>query len=375
VSSVSDALNTLGLTAESIAFRSKLSVDRVRSLLEGAPARLSDIQALSLGLRVPKSFFGPQSQSRRQNDSLRMRFRSAPQVRPGFDLTADRVADFVHAALSLLPPAPEIPGEPPHLERESYSVARTLAAKFRETYCGGDMVSALTVLPNIVAGLPGIILSLIRESRFEGISVSQGGYTFIFVSPRFSGRMLFTLAHEVGHILAGHVHSEQPLFETASSIGNFGQGKASERFVDAFASCLLLPDEGVLGFLSVTRQQLGIDLAAPLGDIELLLLARFFGVSFDVAARRCEDLELLPRGGGASIGQLIRKNYKSPEKRADELGLPSREYIEFPTVSPALRRAIISGIEGGDVSAGWVSDQFDLSLSELHDLHKQEILK
>ena len=340
--------------------------------MAGASARLSEVRALSSGLRVSKHFLAPPKSADSQSAQLRLLFRSTPQARANLDLTVERVSDYVAAALTVLPPRHGLPEwlDAFSIEQESYSAARVLASTFRDAFFEGDMSSPIQELPLVLSNAPGVIIARIKESRFEGISILRNNYFFVFISPRFSGRMLFTLAHELGHILAHRDKLINPLMEGAASIGNFRKSIKSERFVDAFASCLLLPDQGVFQFLTVFRQQRGIPLNSPVGDIELLLLARFFGVSFDVAAHRCEDLKILPAGAAFSMSDHLRKNHKSPEKRAEELGLPGRETIEFPVLSSALSQELLRGIERGEISIGWASDHFGVSLSELLEMHR-----
>ena len=67
------------------------------------------------------------------------------------------------------------------------------------------------------------------------------------------------------------------------------QRNLSERFVDAFASVLLLPQQGSPVPLRLSGRCFNVT-SGEIGDIELLYLARFFGVSFDVAVRRWSNL-------------------------------------------------------------------------------------
>ena len=207
-------------------------------------------------------------------------------------------------------------------------------------------------------------MARLDHSRYEGVSLMAGNYCFVFVSPRFAGRMLFTTGHELGHLLVHHRPGHAALFERPADIGGFGRHSREESFVDAFASCLLLPDVGLGRSLSVFRDLYPVR-SDNLTDLELLLLARFYGVSFDVAARRCEDLGLLPAGMGQALSKTLRDKYGSPEKRADALGLPARPAIPFPAVSPALAEALSRGIGLGEVSIGWAADRLGLSIGEI----------
>ncbi|GAB7553905.1 hypothetical protein NRB_34150 [Novosphingobium sp. 11B] len=240
---------------------------------------------------------------------------------------------------------------------------------------GLDSASPLEDLFSKVGSIDGVIISLLKDSRFEGVSLISGNYLFIFVSPRFKARMLFTLAHELGHCIAGQVKEGEALIEGASEIGNYKKSGRNERFVDLIAGSILVPEEGILRFLGYVRSQYEIDSAAPLGDIEILLLARFFGVSFDVAAKRCEDLELLPSGGAFSLADELRKRHGSPEKRANELGLPPRVDPDFQFTSRWLAEAIIAALDEGSISAGWAADRLGISISEMIASHQMRRLK
>lgn len=303
-----------------------------------------------------------------------MLFRSTEGSRDSdsFDFTVERVSDYVDSALSILPARSEPPTwfhEFPEVE-ESFNSAKLLSIHCRILFFDGDISSPVQELPSVISNLDGLILSPLKESRFEGISLLRDNYVFVFISPRFIGRMLFTLAHELGHVIAHHSRLDTPILESATSIGNFRKANKSERFVDAFASCLLLPDDGVFQFLTAFRKERNIRLDAPVGDIEVLLLARFFGVSFDVAAHRCEDLKILPKGAAFSLSDHLKKHHGSPEKRANELALPPRNNPHFPALSPYIQNELERQVESGELSIGWAADRFGLSLSELMEMHR-----
>jgi Zn-dependent peptidase ImmA (M78 family) len=218
--------------------------------------------------------------------------------------------------------------------------------------------------------LEGMVVSRLLYSRYEGVSLIAGNYCFIFVSPRFQGRMLFTLGHELGHIIAHHESGGDAIFERAGQIGTFGERSRREAFVDAFSSCLLLPDIGVGKALQAFRQHYGVK-SRNITDLEILLLARFYGVSFDVAAHRCEDLGLLPSGASLAISSQLKKEFGSPEKRAEHLGLPPRQQIILPPISVHLAKSISRAIRLGHVSIGWVTDRLGLSIGEVLSINAE----
>lgn len=366
MSRLSEALRGLGLGADQIASKSRLPIERVRSILRGDDAPLAELRAISTGLRVPLKILATGKRSGEDDNSLGLLFRGARQGSPDYDVTVERVATFVEAALRVLPQRENIPAwlNEFAVKEESYQEAERLALLFRSKFFSDRLDDPADNLPTVLDAPGGVILGRLRFSQYEGVSLIAENYCFIFVSPRFSGRMLFTLAHELGHIVAHHREGHAPLFERASNIGNFRRRSRSEGFVDAFASNLLLPDRGIARALQAIRDHYRIK-SSVLGDIEILLVARYFGVSFDVAARRCEELELLPAGGAYSLAEKLKMEFGSPEKRADAFGLPSRPPLEFPPVSPQLAAAISRAINAGKVSIGWAADRFGLSLGEI----------
>jgi len=365
MSRLSDTLRGLGLGADQIASKSRLPIERVRAILRGEDAPLAELRAISTGLRVPLNILATGKRSGEDGSELGLLFRGARQDGSGYDVTVERVATFVEAALRVLPKRESIPAwlDEFVVNEESYEEAERLALLFRSRFFPDRIDDPVDNLPSVLNDA-GIIIGRLRFSQYEGVSLVADNYGFIFVSPRFIGRMLFTLAHELGHILAHHRKGHAPVLERASSIGNFRHRSRSEGFVDAFASNLLLPDRGIARALQTIREHYRIK-SPVVGDIEILLVARYFGVSFDVAARRCEELELLPVGGAYSLAERLKKEFGSAEKRADALGLPSRPPLKFPPVSPQLATAISYAINTGEVSIGWAADRLGLSLGEI----------
>jgi len=287
-------------------------------------------------------------------------------------VTLERVATFVEAALELLPARSELPDWLRAFEvgQTSYVEADRLSKQFRAFTFEHPEDEPAFELPIVLGKLEGVIVSRLLFSRYEGVSLIAGNYCFIFVSPRFQGRMLFTLGHELGHVITHHKRGAEAVFERPGQIGTFGERSLQESFVDAFSSCLLLPDMGVGKSLQTFRHHYAVQ-SNNVTDLEVLLLSRFYGVSFDVAARRCEDLKLLPRGAGAAISQQLRKRFGSPEKRAEQLGLPPRQPVRLPPVSAHIAAAVSASIRRGDVSIGWVTDRLGLSIGEVLTINSE----
>jgi Zn-dependent peptidase ImmA (M78 family) len=371
VASVTEALRGLKISSKEIAEKANLPLQRVEELLQGDKAALSELRAISAGLRVPMHVL---AQGRRPSEatSLEPLFRSVRGASVDLDVTLERVATFVESALEVLPSRSAPPSWLSKFDvgPATYAEADRIAKQFRAlTYSHPEDESAFN-LPAVLGELEGMVVSRLLYSRYEGVSLIAGNYCFIFVSPRFQGRMLFTLGHELGHIIAHHESGGDAIFERAGQIGTFGERSRREAFVDAFSSCLLLPDIGVGKALQAFRQHYGVK-SRNITDLEILLLARFYGVSFDVAAHRCEDLGLLPSGASLAISSQLKKEFGSPEKRAEHLGLPPRQQIILPPISVHLAKSISRAIRLGHVSIGWVTDRLGLSIGEVLSINAE----
>jgi Zn-dependent peptidase ImmA (M78 family) len=228
-------------------------------------------------------------------------------------------------------------------------------------------LSPFTSLPEIVAGKMGVLLFVVRNAEMDGASAYLNGIPFVFVSERFRPRMLFTLAHEVGHLIAHHhPDSESAIIdEDVESPANRANALV-ENYANAFASALLMPRPAV-GVALQTIRRVARAADDSVGDIEVNYLARIFGVSFWAAARRCEDLQILPSGGAFALNEEVARRHGSAERRANELGLPPRLEIIFPTVPPTLLNSAVASIRAGDVSIGRVAGLLGLSVADMFD--------
>lgn len=369
MAAVAKLLKNCALPPDVIARRSHLDRGRVEEILSGAPLSMGELRALSSGLKIPLHAFSRGMLASNRSENVRALYRSGTQNN-SLSFPVERIAEYVTAALRLLPRASQSDAWfcDYRANQQTSEEAHRLATQFRTAFFPDRLDAPLLDLPSRLTDKHLAHISLLSKSRIEGASVTVSGHAFIFLSPRFPGRMLFTLAHELGHIVAQHADEGTAVFERASQIGGLRKKREDERFVDAFASILLMPDRGVGRFLHTVRDALGIS-SPDVGDIELLLLARYYGVSFDVAARRCEDLHLLPEGAAWAMSRQLRKEFGSAEKRAESAGLPPRPNVEFPRISRQLLGRVVESINQGDVSAGWAADSFGFSIGELHDWH------
>jgi len=371
-----------------IALKSGLSVERLESLANGAEATLKELRVLAQALGRAITDFVP-TPSGGTEGRIDMMFRgqlaainSAQKPHPtvshknGPALYAEAFSHRIVRSLALLAGRERYLDWLRHFEcREpTYSDAERNAELFRELFFDRDNVSGLASLPRIVTDRLGILLFVVSGEKVDGASAVVDGQAFVFVSPRtFVPRMLFTLAHEIGHFIGRSAkEAEFVSLDPENSIGTFaGSAGKEEAYCNAFASCLLLPRAGVGVTLKTIREQTGI--RGNLGDLELLLLARAYGVSFEVAAKRCEDLDLLPEGGARSLYEELKKKHGGPEKRAVELGLPDGVEISFPSVPPRLLDAAVRGIRDGDVSIGAAAGLLNVSFGALMRANRMPI--
>jgi Zn-dependent peptidase ImmA (M78 family) len=249
---------------------------------------------------------------------------------------------------------------------ETYTHAEQYAFRFRELFYSGDHVSPFLSLPKLLVEQLRVLVFLVNTSQLDGASAILGGIPFIFVARRFPARMLFTLAHELGHLIAHHDRNDFAVLDASNEDFDVRRPKGTqERFAHAFASCLLMPQAGVGMVLQKVRARAEVPQDKPLGDIEISFVARIFGVSFAAAARRCEDLKLLPAGGAVSLNEQLRKKYGSAEKRGEDVGLPPRPEINFPRVSEPLLQSAIQKVRRGELSLGRASMVLGLSIPDL----------
>lgn len=73
----------------------------------------------------------------------------------------------------------------------------------------------------------------------------------------------------------------------------------------------------------------------------------------------------MPPGLGHGLAELLRKEFGSPEKRAEALHLPARAEIPFPAISAALAEALSRAINLGEVSIGWAADRLGVTIGEI----------
>jgi Zn-dependent peptidase ImmA (M78 family) len=198
----------------------------------------------------------------------------------------------------------------------------------------------------------------------EGSVVAHFAHAFIFLSTRPDPRMRFTLAHEVCHYLCDISDGTGNAWFDEDTLNPVGHFRRDEVFANSFASALLLPPTGVGEALNAFRKHHKL-VDRDISDVEIMFLARFFGVSFQVAARRLEDLKIVPHGGGQSIYEAINKRFGSPEKFADELGLPARIIYDWNRSNERIVREAHDAIASGKLSVGRLAEIAELPIERV----------
>lgn len=351
---------------KALSAKAGIELARLGQLASGAEPSLAELRKLADALRVPITALSNATLENRAH----ILFRTAPvmgkRVSP---LSVDLLSDKLDASLGVLPKkeaVPELAWWRPHFEIgvNSLQSAERNAHIFRAMFCGGDQLGPLLSLPQIVADRLGVMLFVVRSSDFDGASAFLDAAPFIFVSARFPARMLFTLGHELGHLFAHHDPNE-PFATIDEDVENRSPAqRKEERYANAFASALLMPAKGFAIALRKIREVASSG-GGDVGDIEINLLSRIYGVSFWAAALRCEALDLIPRGGAAALNEQLIKAHGSAEKRAGEVGLPPRPDIHFPQVPKVLIQGAIEKIRAGELSLGKAAAMLELSISDV----------
>ena len=347
-----------------VAERTGIPRGRIEELLGGAEPNLEELRALSDFFRVDLRDLLPPHP---RHGAFQVLFRTG-----GTDIdnvTSAALSRRIGYSVELLGD-PRRGGRPEWFDKfrrqlPGYEEAEVNAEEFRSLFLGGDQLSPVFGLPEVASKALGALIFVLRSPHFEGASAYVEGLPFIFLAESFGPRMLFTLAHEIGHLIAHHDPDRSfAIVDVQTESRPQAHRDAIEFYAHAFASCLLMPREGVAVTLrKVRRMQESPN--RELGDLELLLLAHIYGVSFYAAAKRCEDLQLLPRGGAASLNESLTKKYGSPEKRAEAANLPPRPVAEFPRMPAPLLKAALEKVRSGEMSVGKASSVLGLSIADL----------
>lgn len=354
------------LTMEKAAKKAGMTPERFEQVAGGARATLGEMRGIAKALQVPVSSL--MEREREAAEPIKMLFRQTLEQREAIEVAShvDVLSAQVRDALSI---ARGLRSDLTWLDifygmEPTPDNAFAFADMFRQKFGGIGDLEPFPELARVLAAL-GVLLLFSRDPSVEGVSAIVDGHAIVIIGPRtFRPRMLFTVAHELGHLVAHHGHRDQGYAHLDKEADwSHSPRRAEEKFADAFASAVLLPQHGVLSALKVVREHLGIS-NQPLGAAEIAWIAHLFHVSFEVAARRFETFGLLPVSGARAFYQRLQDDFKNPEKFAADVGVPARQELVIET-TPALMQSAAAKVRAGKLSLGKAAELLNVPVSAI----------
>jgi Zn-dependent peptidase ImmA (M78 family) len=226
-----------------------------------------------------------------------------------------------------------------------------------------DDVSPVYDLAHIVPTKMNVLVFSVEQPAIESACAFVGGLPLIIVATDLGFEQLSACSRELGHLLA--IGSRLNAFNDAHitprrRLDSSCRRGPPEYFATNFAIELLIPTPGLVVALRRVRELLKVKNRA-LGDIEMLYLARVFGVTFLDVARKCERAQLLPLGGAAVMMKFLDEKFGGPECRANDLGLPDRPGIAFPLAPVSFLSTLKNRIAAGEFSLAQAADALGTS--------------
>lgn len=165
------------------------------------------------------------------------------------------------------------------------------------------------------------------ESGLDGLAITRRGYSLIVVSSSIAAhRQRYTIAHELGHLMAGD-HGD-----IIDENINFSKTPEESR-ANAFAAAFLMPANAL-------RTAFG-DQAVPTEELIADLLARY-RVSLDALAFRLHNLNIINAGGRDTVRRMSSARIALRQGRASDL--QARHDWRWP--GGLLRRAVEAYVKG-----------------------------
>lgn len=354
------------LVVEQAAKKAGMTTERFEQVASGAKATLGEMRGIAKALQVPVSSL--MEREREAAEPIKMLFRQTLEQREAVEVSShvDVLSAQVRDALSI---ARGLRSDLSWLDlfrgmEPTPDNAPTFADLFRNRFGRIDDLEPFPHLAQVLAAM-GVLLLFSRDPSVEGVSAIVEGHAIVVIGPRtFKPRMLFTVAHELGHLVAHHDKRSQGYAQLDTEADwSRTPKRAEEKFADAFASAVLLPQHGVLSALQAVREQLRIS-QQPLGAAEIAWIAHLFYTSFEVAARRFETFGLLPPSGARAFYQRLQDDFKNPEKFAADVGVPARQELVIET-TPALMQSAVAKVRSGELSLGRAAELLNVPVSTL----------
>ena len=211
-----------------------------------------------------------------------------------------------------------------------------------------------------------VLVESYADDPLSGAAITDTAFPLIFVNSTHAlPRSLFTLAHELGHVLARHDGGGITLDRELSGSTD------DERLANAFAASFLMPKQTVLEVIEAKGRS----------DAALISLAYQFGVSFESLIYRLHNLSVISAEGRDRLRQvnwrqivlhLSDQNSRSDLTFANAGRLQARSVTPPPTIQPALLVArATTGFRKGSISAralaNLVGTEFERLLGDYQD--------
>lgn len=278
------------------------------------------------------------------------------------ELVVEPLARLATLAATLAPKAePLWPVGIPRIPFTTLSAAST--ADIARLRLGFDDVDPRYTLALKLPTRMNTLVFSVDQPLIESACLLVEGIPLLVVSNDLGFQQLRACARELGHLLAiasRTTTGNEAHITPRLTLGASWRAGPSEHFAANLAIELLIPTVGLGRALRRVRELLKVTNRA-LGDVEIMYLARIFGVTFLDAARKCEHARLLPLGGANAMGDFLERKFGGPEKRANDLGLPDRPGVAFPLAPVSFLSTLKSRIAAAEFSHAQAADALGTS--------------
>ena len=160
-----------------------------------------------------------------------------------------------------------------------------LANKFRRT-TGIDSIGISNIF-DMCSSEFYLIRYPIGENAIMGAAMIRNNDRIVFSNSSYIlSKEIFTVAHEIGHLVLGHVNGHNQSHHDL----NVDNANQNEKDANYFARCLLMPKEKIDEFI---KGQFQYHENYAWTSLEIASIMATFNVSFEVAINRLNQLEFL----------------------------------------------------------------------------------
>lgn len=196
-------------------------------------------------------------------------------------------------------------------------------------------------------------------------------------------REIFTLAHEIGHVILHFGDGSSFIDDNITIAGKSTDEKEQE--ANYFAACLLMPVDDVSRFLDL---EVSSEEKGKLSAMDIARIMSEFSVSFDMALNRLESL------GKIDSNQRIRLDNEKTEKKvgnllrsasgnvrlnipSEEIGIPY-EYIDYVIYNynhnAIPKETLEKALDCYQLSFDDISDRIKICPEEVDDANLEELI-